>query len=211
MNFILLFIAIFSVILIFMYLWRNAIAQIFLLKEKLKPDSLAWSVTGGLLFLSFIAAIITILLIVRFIISVPYLFNTNLIGNKNDFPALAQKDCPSLLNVIYNTQNNQLENHRYIEEVAPLFTIKLEYKKGIDFLKSEADQYSKLIVEPETKYYTTKIAEKLRQKADLFEQRVQINLNQDKLKDVLNLLDEMDKVTKERMDLITEVKNQCQS
>lgn len=183
---------------------------IFNYQQQLKPVSLKWGFTS-----------ISLLLI--FITSMAFVFwGSQLIINLTNNVDLAQPsfetnisidptDCDLLVDKIYQAENQvyKFENHRYIEEVSPLFTIKIEYQKGAEKLREQAQQYQNLKLQPTTLKTVNKIAQKLTEKAHLFEDRVQQQAGQSGTKEILKLLDKMDRVTEERFTLIDRVKQQC--
>ena len=125
--------------------------------------------------------------------------------------AIEKQDCQQLKDIIYQTENQiyQAENHRYIEEVSPLFTIKLEYEKGAKELSSAAEQYGSLDIAENSQYYTEKIARQLDKKSQLFQERTKAIANRQGMKKIPDLLNEMDRVTEQRKNLITIIKKQC--
>lgn len=121
------------------------------------------------------------------------------------------KDCPRLLDTIYivETEIAQFDNHRNIEEVSPLFTIKLEYQKGADKLKKYAAVYQELKLTNKSKIYTQNIAQKMQTKAKLFERRIKITENKKGIKEILELLKKMDRVTYEQQTIVEGIEKQC--
>lgn len=127
--------------------------------------------------------------------------------------AIEKQDCQRVIDTIYSTENSiyKLENHRYIEEISPVFTIKIDYKKGAEKLDSAAKKYRELEVAESTKPYTQAIADKLEQKAELFTNRSEAEENSKGIKKVIYLLDEMDRATEQRQQLIDALERQCNS
>lgn len=99
--------------------------------------------------------------------------------------------------------------HRYIEEKVHLFVIKLDYEKGAQRLREQSRQYTNLKLQKNTADYANKIANKLQAKAELFEQRVEVQENKAGRKEIYRLLDRMDRITEERQQLIELVKQKC--
>ena len=127
--------------------------------------------------------------------------------------AIENQDCQQLKDLIYSTENKiyQAENHRYIEEVSPIFTIKLEYEKGAKELSSAAEQYSSLDISENSQHYAEKIAQKLQKKSQLFQDRTKVVKNSKGIQKIADLLKQMDRVTEQRKNLITIIKKQCNS
>ena len=67
----------------------------------------------------------------------------------------------------------------------------------------------KLDLNPESKYYSKMIGDKLKEKAKLFEQRVKMSTDNQSDQKLNTLLDKMDDVTEERLNAIESVENQC--
>ena len=121
------------------------------------------------------------------------------------------EDCQQLINEIYIGESKvyNSENHRYIEVVSSAENINTSYQKGAKELKSIAEQYLELDLNPESEYYSKMIGNKLKEKAKLFEQRVKMNTDNQSDQKLNTLLDKMDAVTEERLNAIESVENQC--
>jgi hypothetical protein len=203
------FLLILVVVLLVMFVWAQTFDKVFLFKEQVKPDSL------GVLFLiigaivSTIIAGLTIFFITNLAINIPNWVESKLIAQNIK---VDRADCPQLIATI--NKSNQLleevEDHRYIEEAAPIFTIKIEYEKGLNQLKKEAQEFSNLELQNNSKYYADSIAYNLNKKAQLFQERMDFKVEGNKnTQDVYKLLEQMDKFTSERLKLISQVKQQC--
>ncbi|AFZ34022.1 hypothetical protein Sta7437_0412 [Stanieria cyanosphaera PCC 7437] len=177
---------------------------------QLKYNNLKLAVTTITFVLTFIFSLIIVVLGVNLIF-----FGLNLVGLKQN---IAQADinvdlfdCPSLLETIYHNENQvyQFEKHRYIEEVAPLFTIKIEYEQGAKRLREQAGKYQNLKISSKSINVVQEISQKLLEKAHLFEERVKIKADSSGTKQILKLLEKMDQVTEERLRLIDRVKQKC--
>lgn len=205
-----LFLLLLGVALSIMYIWANVIDRILLLNHKLEPKYLAWLISGISLLISVILAANIYFFIVSFFLSLP-VFSEYKISRVKQNIAIQPEDCPIILQTIAREQEELAfyNNHRYIEEKAPLFTIKIQYERGAEILREEAKQFAKLPINKNSKYYTNKIAEKLNEKAELFEQRVKAKPGIDSPEKVLDLLNRMDRVTEERLNTLEQVKKQC--
>lgn len=170
----------------------------------------------GLDFISISASLLFLLA------SIFFLFGVYLILNFSPFSSVAQnretsqinisvEDCSLLLNTINATENtgNRQKNHRFIEEQAPLFTLKIDYQKGAQQLREQSRQYRNLKLHKNTEIYVDEIAQKSLEKAELFEQRINIKENEVSKQEIYKLLDRMDRVTKEKQQLIELVKRKC--
>ncbi len=205
-----IFIIIFVVVLGFMFLWAKTIERFLLFRKQIKPESLAWAIFIGGIIASTALSLIMLYFIINFILS-----SSNSIGEKiasqSQLSSLDSSDCQTLLDFIYKSQNETslLENHRSIEENANLFTLNLEYQKGLNIMQKKAAEYNKLPVKENTKVYTKEIANLLNEKADYFKQRIDVDLNQTNVQGVFTLLDKMDEVTEERTKIINQIDRQC--
>ena len=147
---------------------------------------------------------------------------TNLFVNARDIAAvkpevkiidnsLNLEDCQKLIDKVYigEGQIYDLEHHRYLELVSTPKNIKSDYQKGAEGLRAIAEQYLELDLNPESEYYRRIIAEKLQEKARLFEQRsdiIDVNKNQQKIN---QLLEKMDMISQERLNVIASIEEQC--
>lgn len=205
-----IFIIIFTVVLGFMFLWAKTIERFLLFKKQIQPESFAWTISFGGIAVSTALFFVMLYFIVNFILSF-----TNSIGEKiasqSQLSVLDRSDCQTLVDFVYKSQNeiSVLENHRIIEEKANLFTLNLEYQKGLDVMKTKANEYEKFKVNKNTKIYTETIAKLLNKKADYFQQRINVDLNQTNVQSVFNLLDKMDEVTEERTKIVNQIDRQC--
>lgn len=121
------------------------------------------------------------------------------------------QDCQKLINQIYlgESQIYNLENHRYLEVVATPKNINQSYQKGAEKLKSSAKQYLELDINSESKYYSELLANKLQEKAQLFEQRSKITTDTKNKQKINQLLGKMDQVTQARLKAIESIENKC--
>jgi hypothetical protein len=204
------FVIIFICVLIFMFLWAKAIEQFLLFQKRIKPESLAWTISIGGIAASTTLSIAILYFIINFLLGVPDLVGEKITTQQQLFN-LDKSDCQTLTSFIYRSQNTlaNLEDHRSIEANAPLFTINLEYQKGLEQMRKEATKYTSLEVRKDTKAYTEKIAGLLDQKADYFQDRINVDLNQTDVQGVFNLLDKLDSVTEQRTELINQINQQC--
>ncbi|BAU64128.1 hypothetical protein STA3757_14970 [Stanieria sp. NIES-3757] len=201
---------IFAFILVVIFILIKIIGCIFDYTYQLKSKNLKLVVTIITFILTFIFSLIIVVLGANFIVSgLNFLgLNQNVVkGNLN----VDLFDCPSLLETIYQDENqiHQFENHRYIEEVAPIFTIKIEYEQGAKKLREQAEKYQNLKISAKSINLSQEISQKLLEKAHLFEERVKIAADKSGTKQILKLLAKMDRITEERLKLIDLVKQQC--
>jgi hypothetical protein len=206
---IVIFCSIFAFVLLLMYVWAKVIDRIILLKPKFESNALGWTLVLGLIGLSTLTAAIAFFILIRLIVQVPGLINARAV--ESEPPAIAMAQCQPLIAFVeqQEKQISKLEDHRHIEEVAPIFTIKSEYEKGEKALEQTALAYEQLQAEPNVEYYTTQIAERLRQKADVFQQRIEVDLETSEAQDVLRLLAAMDQITNARLQVVNQIKKQC--
>lgn len=203
--------AIFSFIIVLFLASLKIIDRVFTAKKKLQPDYMQSIFAVFALFLWFIFSAVSTIVISAFFLKLPQIWSGNTQRTKFDV-MIEKQDCPKLIDTIYSVENKiyQSENHRYIEEVAPIFTIKLEYEKGAKKLNSVAQQYLALDVGKNSQFYTQQLAQKMQEKAQLFQTRTEITENSKGVKQILNLLAQMDRLTQEKQNLIENVKKQCQ-
>ncbi len=125
--------------------------------------------------------------------------------------ALNTDDCSKLIDAIYIQESKiyNLENHRYLEIVATSKDLSSDYQKGAEVLRETAKEYLQLDLNPESEYYSKTIANKLQEKAQLFEQRSESLANNKEQQKVIQLLDKMDIVTQERLKAIASIEEQC--
>jgi phosphotransferase system glucose/maltose/N-acetylglucosamine-specific IIC component len=201
---------IFAFILVVIFILIKVIGLILDYNSKLKSSNLKLAVT----IITFILTFIISLLIVVF--GVNFIFVGLSFWGLNQNVAQADLnvdlfDCPSLVETIYQNENQiyKFENHRYIEEVAPLFTIKIEYEQGAKRLQEQAKKYQNLKISAKSTPVIQEISQKLLEKAHLFEERVKIEAGSSGTKQILKLLEKMDQVTEERLKLIDLVKQKC--
>lgn len=201
---------IFAFILVVIFILIKVIGCIFDYTYQLKSKNLKLAVTIITFSLTFIFSLIIVVLGVNFIVSGLNFLGLNQNVAQGDFN-VDLLDCPSLLETIYQDENqiHQFENHRYIEEVAPIFTIKIEYEQGAKRLREQAEKYQNLRISTKSINVTQEISQKLLEKAHLFEERVKITVNSSGTKQILKLLAKMDLITEERLRLIDLVKQQC--
>jgi hypothetical protein len=211
LKLVILFIVIFALVLGFMFLWAKTIERFLVFKKQIKPESLAISVSIAGILISTTVSLAILYLIVNLILSW-----SNSIGDKiasqSKLPSLDKSDCATLVNFVFKTQNEMalLENHSSIEVNSNLFTIDLEYQKGINIMQEKATEYRNLKVKEKTKVYTDKLADLIFQKADYFKQRINLDPSREEIQSfVENLLGKMSTVTEERTDVINKIGEQC--
>ena len=204
--------AIFSFIIVLFIASLKIIDLIFTAQINFKPKHIKKIFTATSLVLWFSFSLISTLLAAEFLVKIPQTFLGNSLHNNSNL-TLALKDCQKLIDAIYLGENKiyQIENHRYIEEEAPIFTIKLEYTKGAKQLQSVANRYLKLDVAENSQQYSNQIAQKLQEKAQLFQHRTEIKEDSQGVEEILNLLRKMDRVTAQRQSAIDAVKQQCKT
>jgi hypothetical protein len=203
--------AIFSFIIVLFLASLKIIELVFANRVKFKSSYKKTFFTGLALFLWFSFSAISTIFISSIVLKLPQmLFGDSQPANAD--LAIEKQDCQKLIDTIYDLENqiHQSENHRYIEESAPIFTIELEYEKGSEKLNSVAEEYLGLNVAENSRDYTQKMAVKLQEKAQLFQARTKIVENNQGVKEIIDLLEEMDRVTEERQNMISNVKMQCQ-
>ena len=204
------FLLIFIFTLLGIFFLTKLINHIFSYKKRIKSKSLSFTFIVISLTLSFLFSIISFYLVLNFLVKIPdYLgINTKQQTLEAIIPAT---DCLPLTNAIEQTESKITgqENHRYIEETAHLFTIKLEYQKAAKKLKEQAQLYKKLTLSPESQQYTQKISDEFQKQSDLFSERTTIITNKTGIKKVYKLLEKMDRIDQERLRLINQVKQQC--
>ena len=201
---------IFGFIIILFLVSLQVIDLVFSIRTKLKPVYLKQVFTVTSFLLWFGVSTLATVLISQFFLQLPQRW-FNVPQKAVADIAIEKQDCQQLKDIIYQTENQiyKVENHRYIEEVSPLFTIKLEYEKGAKELSSAAEQYSSLELAENSRHYTEQIAQKLDKKSQLFQDRTKAIANRQGMKKIPDLLNEMDRVTEQRKNLITVIKKQC--
>lgn len=203
--------AIFTFIIILFLASIKAIELVFTTKRKIKPNYMKSIFTAFSLLIWFSFSTISTISVSTFLLQLPQIWFGNT-QRANADAIIEQQDCQKIVDTIYSLENqiHQTENHRYLEEVSPIFTIKLEYQKGAEKINSVAEQYLALDIAESSRNYTKQIAEKLQQKAQLFQTRTEITENSKGIKEIVNLLEKMDRVTAERQNMIEGVERQCQ-
>jgi hypothetical protein len=203
------FVAIVAFSLLLIFILAKLTDLIFVFKARIKSDTLSWTATGTSFLVAFILSMLIVFSFLRFLIDIPNLFQFK----ANLFAAypLDIQDCPVLIDTIYQTENSiyNYENHRYIENSSPLFTIKVEYEKGAEKLKNEIPKYKKLKVGDRTQKSIARLQQQLNDKANLFLQRTKLNLENRGLDRINNVLTEMDRTTQARLEIINGIKQQC--
>lgn len=204
-NFIIVFI--FTILLICGLI--KIIDLIFIYNPKIKISFLGLDFISLSVSLLFISTSIIFLFAVNLILDLSPFSNNS--QNATSQINIAPRDCLLLLDTIARTEykGDRQEDHRYIEAEAPLFTLKLDYQKGAQQLREQARQYTNSNFQKSTADHANKIAKKLQEKAELFEQRIKIKENEVAEKEIYQLLDRMDRVTEERQELIELVKQKC--
>ncbi|ELS04577.1 hypothetical protein Xen7305DRAFT_00043120 [Xenococcus sp. PCC 7305] len=214
MNPIFPIIAIFILVIILFFLSQVVIKIIWKYKEKsnsTKPiANLGIAIALLVLFVMLMLAIISA---INMLTNVDTSFSnkSGKVTNTEEIAVLNIEDCQQLINEIYLGENKvyNSENHRYIEVVSTPQNIVESYQKGAKELNSVSQQYLDLNLNPESKHYSQIIANKLQEKAKLFEQRSEISTDSKNKRKINRLLDKMDLVTKERLNAIESVENQC--
>ena len=212
MNVILPITAIFIFVLILFFLSQIVVKTIWKYKKKFKSTkTLETLMTVIALFFWFIILMLAIFSATNILINSKVYSSSNSATIKNTENIFEVADCPKLINAIYlgESQIYDLENHHYLEIVATPKTIKSDYKKGAEKLRLIAEQYLKLDLNSESESYSQIIANKLQEKAQLFEQRMEFTSDTDNKQEVNQLLNKMDIVTQERLRAIEFVENQC--
>ncbi len=201
--------AIFIVNLVLLFALFKASNFIFILKTNPKSQISSIYLTVGAFILLFFLSVITTFGSAKLIAnSIP----TDRLSTSAAIGAdLDPKDCSKLLDTIYlvETEIAELDNHRNIEETSPLFTIKIEYQKGGDKLREYALLYEGLELTEASKVYTKNIAQKMQNKANLFDKRIKIKEDKEGIKKILELLKQMDRVTYEQQTIIEGIERQC--
>jgi hypothetical protein len=205
-------ILVFAFILVVIFILIKIIDLILDNSYKIKLRNLKLVVTILAFLITFFSSTIFVALGINLIFSL-FVFlglNQDVAQSNFDFDLT---DCPSLLEAIHQNENQiyKFENHRYIEEVAPLFTIKLEYEQGAKKLRTQSEKYQNLALSEKSINLTARISQKMLEKANLFDDRVKIGASSSSNKQILKLLEKMDRVTEERLKLVDRVKQQCNS
>lgn len=204
------FVAIFLFILFWIFILIKIVDLIFRVNRKIKGKTLSLSFISLSLTVSFIGSMISFYLVIIFLINLPIY-----LGFKQKIEPISivfsTTDCSTLTEAIQQTdiQIDEQANHRYLEETAHLFTIKLEYQKVADKLKEQAQIYSDLSLSPEGQSYARQISQKFQALSELFIQRNTITPNKEGIKKVYKLLERMDELDRERLLLVNQVKQQC--
>ncbi|MGK7951376.1 MAG: hypothetical protein AB4368_21980 [Xenococcaceae cyanobacterium] len=204
------FVAIFIFILFWIYILIKIVDLIFSANRKIKGKTLSLSFISLSLIMSFIGSMISFYLVIIFLINLPIY-----LGFKQKIEpisiVLSTTDCLTLTEAIQQTdsQIDEQANHRFLEETAHLFTIKIEYQKVADKLKEQAQIYRNLSLSPEGQSYARQISQKFQALSELFIQRNTITPNKEGIKKVYKLLERMDELDRERLLLVNQVKQQC--
>ncbi len=212
MNAIFPIIAIFIFVLILFFLSQIVVKIIWQNKAKFNSTkTLETSVTAIALLVWLIILMLAIFSATNIFVKPKDSFSVNSEEVNGTDSILNLEDCQKLINEIYlgESQIHNLENHHYLEIVDTPTKIKLNYQKGAEKLRLIAEQYLELDLNPESAYYSQTIANKLQEKAQLFEQRMGILANINNRQEVNQLLAKMDVVTRERLKAIESVENQC--
>ena len=204
------FIVVFILSLVCIFILMQSIDCIFSMSKKIKSALLSSMFMSFSLWVSFLLSIIVFYLALNFLIKIPIYLGIKT-EDRNFETLISPTDCLLLTNAIRETENRigEKENHRYLEEVAHLFTIKLEYQKAAQKLKEQVKIYHNLELSPEAEKYTHQIGTKFQEQSELFLQRNAITTNKEGVKKVYKLLEKMDKIDRERLRLIERVKQQC--
>ena len=204
----LFFIAIFSCAWIFILM--QLIDHTFIFKKRIKNQIISFTFMASSLFLSFLFSIISFYLLLNFLNKLPIYLGIEQKKQAVNI-IIPQADCLLMQNAIKQTESKigKSENHRYIEDTAHLFTIKIEYQKAAQKLKEQAKIYNNLELSPQAQNYSRQIGEKLQEQSELFSQRTAIRTNREGIKKIYKLLKKMDKIDRKRLRLIDRVKQQC--
>ena len=204
------FIVIYIVSLLLAFILFQLIDKLFLLRKKIKSKVKFLFFIGTSLLFSFILSIIGFALVLKFLFQIPTYLGLETKQQISKI-SISTTDCLPLTNTIQKTEIliGQKENHRYLEETAHLFTIKLQYQKAADKLKEQAQIYNNLELSADAKEHAQKIATKFQEQSDLFTQRTTITTNKAGIKQVYKILEKMDRVDQERLKLINQVKQKC--
>ena len=207
----LILIFVFTIVLFLVFL--RVINLIFNIRAKFKASDKKKSFT----IFSFLALFVSGLIIT---LLVSNLFGSKLpqsasVGNNLRAGAnnseISDEDCKNIIETIYSTENQiyRVENHRYLEGIIPVANIKEEYKIGAAKLQSAADEYSQMKTTGEGKQHINQIVGKIEEKARLFRARTEIGNNNERFKEVVDLLSQMDKVTSDRQSIIGDIEKKC--
>lgn len=215
MNPILPIIAIFILVIILFFLSQMVIKIIWDYKAKLNSTktitNLGSAIALSVLFIMFIFAIFSVINIFNNTEeSVSPKLQEVKITNEIE-QSLNLEDCQELINQIYLSESQiyNLENHRYLEAVSSSKNINLDYQTGAKKLREISEQYLTLDLNPESEHYSQKLAEKLQEKAQLFETRSEITTGNKSKQEIKQLLNKMDAVTQERLHAIESLESQC--
>lgn len=216
MNPILPIIAIFILVIILFFLSQIVVKIIWHYKAKLNStkaiENLAVAIALFFLFLMLMFAVYSA---INVFTDADASLNGNRakveIADKNNNRSLNLEDCQQLINEIYIGESKvyNSDNHRYLEVVSSEKDINKSYQEGAKSLREIAKQYLELDLNSESEYYSKMIGNKLKEKAKLFEQRGKIIADNGNRQKINRLLDKMDQVTKERLNAIESVENQC--
>ena len=204
------FVACFIFGLVWIFILMQLIGIILLVNKKIKVQIISFFFLILSLLLAFLLSVVSFYFVLDILATLPDYLAKEI--RKQDFEVIIPpRDCLPLLKAIEQTESqiNKPNNHRYIEETAHLFTIKLEYQKAARKLASQAKIYHNLALSPEADKYAQQIATKLKEQADLFAERNTITTNKEGIKKVYKLLNKMDKVEQEKLRSIDRVKQQC--
>ena len=204
------FIVIFIFILAWIYILIQIVDRIFKANRKIKKQSLSLSYISLSLIVTFIGSMISFYLVLIFLFKLPFYLGLKEATEPINI-VLSAEDCSTLTRAIQqsNREIDERANHRFLEETAHLFTIKLEYQKVADKLKEQAQIYNDLPLSPEGQTYAQEISQKFQSQSELFMERNTITPNKEGIKKVYKLLQKMDKIDRERLVLVDRVKQQC--
>lgn len=204
----------FVTILFFTLFWIFILMQltdyIFTVNKKIKVQALSFSFISISFILAFIASTISFYLLLNFLFKLPIYLGFQKPPHTIHI-VLSQSDCSTLAQAIKQTESKIHEetNHRFLEETAHLFTIKLEYQKVAEQLQEQAQVYNNLELSADAETYAQQISTNLQEQSELFIQRNKITPNKEGIKKVYKLLNKMDKLDQERLRLVNQVKQQC--
>ena len=212
MNAIFPIITIFIFVLILFFLSQLVIKIIWNYQKKLNPTKTieTWG-SAIALFFWFIILMLGVTSAINIFVNVGESSSNIVEAAKPIEDALNLDDCSKLIDTIYIQESKiyNLENHRYLEIIATPKVLSSDYQKGAEVLEEAAKEYLQLDLNPESEYYSQIIANKLQEKAQLFEQRSKSIASNKEQQKVVQLLDKMDSVTQKRLKAIASIEEQC--
>jgi hypothetical protein len=202
----------FLFVLLLLFLFTKIADLTFVFASRSNSKTWNFTTTGA----SFLASFILSILIVSYLINFLASFSNSWQFSKSSFDnfPMDTKDCPVVIETIYQTENDILnhENHRYIEQSENSITTKIlkdKYEKGVKKLTNQVKIYENLNVNNRSKQTINAIATSIKDKANLFKKRTQLNINDKAFQNMPELLIKMDRATQTRLEIISEIKQQC--